>query len=267
MIQAAPGIHLEADGLRIGHGRHIVGDGISLSVGPGEIVALLGPNGGGKTTLFRTLLGLLLPLGGRLHLDGRPLTHWTRRELAQRMGYVPQGHASIFPYTVLDTVLMGRAARLPPLAQPGRTDRELAHHCLELMGVAHLAQRGLDEVSGGERQLALIARALAQEPGLLIMDEPTASLDLGNQQRVLDQIGRLRNEGMGVLLSTHQPEHALAVADRIALLREGRLKGPGAPTEIATAQNLADLYGVTAEQIMERLPRAWFTLMEKPMAL
>ncbi len=255
-------IALQARDLRIGHGRRVVAEGLTLDMAPGEIIALLGPNGGGKTTLFRTLLGLLPPLGGELTLDHKPLQQWPRRALAQRIGYVPQAGASVFPYTVFDTVLMGRAARLPLLAQPGAADRELAEHCMALLGIVQLAQRSLNEISGGERQLALIARALAQQPGLLIMDEPTASLDFGNQQRVLDQIQRLRGEGMAVLLSTHQPEHALAVADRIALLHAGRMSGPGPVAEIATAHRLAELYGVTPRQLRDRMPRAWSELQE-----
>ncbi|RMX04214.1 ABC transporter ATP-binding protein [Corticibacter populi] len=256
-------LRLQARGLRIGHGRRVVADGLSLTIGPGEIVALLGPNGGGKTTLFRTLLGLLPPLGGQLLLDGRAVADWPRRALAQRIAYVPQATTSHFGYAVLDMVLMGRAARLAPLAQPQAADRALALQCLALLGVEQLAGRNHNEISGGERQLVLIARALAQQPALLVMDEPTASLDFGNQQRVLDQIGRLRDGGMAVLLSTHQPEHALAVADRLALLHEGRLIGPGAVEEIATVQRLAALYRVSAQQLIERLPRSWSERMAR----
>jgi len=245
---------MRARELSTGHGRRVVGQGIALCLAPGRVTALLGPNGGGKTTLFRTLLGLLPPLAGEIELDGRPLAHWGRRQIARRLGYVPQGQASVFPYSVLDTVLMGRAARLAPLAQPGRADRDAAWASLERLGIAHLARRGLGEVSGGERQLALIARALAQETPLLIMDEPTASLDFGNQQRVLDQIGLLRDGGMGILLSTHQPEHALALADEIGLLHQGRLLGPGPAAEVAAPEQLARLYGMTPEQVIRRMP-------------
>lgn len=254
MTAGAAPVRLEAEALCIGHGRRVVAQDMAFSLDAGEVVVLLGPNGGGKTTLFRTLLGLLPALGGRLVLDGRALTQWTRREIARRLGYVPQGHAALFPYTALETVLMGRAAHLSPLAQPARADREIAQRSLARMGVEHLAHRSVSEISGGERQLVLIARALAQEPGLLVMDEPTASLDFGNQQRVLDQIRGLRDQGMAILVSTHQPEHALAVADRIALLHEGRLIGPGPVAEVATPQRLANLYGVTVQQVLDRLP-------------
>ncbi|THU04547.1 ABC transporter ATP-binding protein [Lampropedia puyangensis] len=246
-------IRLQAQQLAVGHGQRIVAQGIDLDLGAGQITALLGPNGGGKTTLFRTLLGLLPPLAGALLLDGLPLAQWPRRQLAQRMAYVPQGQTHVFTYTVLDTVLMGRAARLGPLAQPRRQDRDIAWQCLVQMGIAALAHRNQNEISGGERQLALIARALAQQPSLLIMDEPTASLDFGNQQRVLDQIQVLRNAGMAIVLSTHQPEHALLVADQIALLHQGRLIGPGPAQAIANAEELAQIYRVSPAQIRKRL--------------
>ncbi|THJ34332.1 ABC transporter ATP-binding protein [Lampropedia aestuarii] len=249
----AAAITLQARQLVIGHGKRMVARGLELDIGAGQITALLGPNGAGKTTLFRTLLGLLPPLAGQLLLDGKELMQWPRRLLAQRLGYVPQGQANVFAYTVLDTVLMGRVARLGPLAQPGAYDRELAWHCLEQMGIAALAERSQSEISGGERQLALIARALAQQPAILVMDEPTASLDFGNQQRVLDQIQQLRDAGMAIVMSTHQPEHALAVADQIALLHDGRLLGPGPAQAIATAENLARIYRVTPEQLRRRL--------------
>ncbi|KAB2901996.1 MAG: ABC transporter ATP-binding protein, partial [Burkholderiaceae bacterium] len=157
--------------------------------------------------------------------------------------------------SALDMVLMGRAVRLPALASPSGADRALANACLERLGIAALAPRLFTELSGGERQLVLIARALAQEPALLIMDEPTASLDFGNQIRVLEQIGALRAHGMAVLLSTHQPEHALQVADRIALLGRGGLQAVGSARATATARALATLYGVPCAAIEARLFR------------
>lgn len=244
---------LRAENLCIGHGKRVVASGLSFTVAPSQVLALLGPNGSGKSTLFRTLLGLLPPLGGSLWLDGQPLAQWSRRALARRIGYVPQAYASHFDYTVLDTVLMGRAAHLSPLTQPGPADREQAQACLARLGIAHLGARTMHAISGGERQLALIARALAQEAALLVMDEPTASLDFGNQLRVLEQLQQLREQGVAVLLSTHQPDHAMQVADRLMLLDDGRMTGPGPVAEVATAEALAALYKVTPQQVRERL--------------
>lgn len=235
---------VEVRDLAVGYGRRCVSAGIGFRIEAGEKLCLLGPNGCGKTTLFRTLLGLLPALAGELRVLGRPIAQWPRAALARSIAYVPQAHAGIFPFTVADMVLMGRTAHIGRFSSPSARDREIAARCLAALGVAHLEQRRFTEISGGERQLALIARALAQEPKLLVMDEPTASLDFGNQLRVLDHIERLGEHGMAVLMSTHQPEHALRVADRIALLAPGGLAAIGAAAEVATPAALAALYGV-----------------------
>lgn len=244
---------LELQGLRTGHGRRVVSEAVDLSIAAGEVLCLLGPNGCGKTTLFRTVLGMLPPLAGRVLVQGQPVQHWPRAEFARRVGYVPQAQAGVFAFEALDMVLMGRAARLPLLARPSGVDRTMALACMERLQIAHLAARRYTELSGGERQLVLIARALAQEPALLVMDEPTASLDFGNQIRVLEQIEALSAQGMAMLLSTHQPEHGLRVASRIALLGHGRLLGVGEPRAVATPAALAELYGVSEAAIAAHL--------------
>lgn len=240
--------------LAIGHGRRIVAAGISFGLGAGEVVCLLGPNGSGKTTLLRTLLGLLSPQKGEVLLQGRPLAQWRRDEVARRIGYVPQAHEGLFPYRVQDVVLMGRSARIGRFATPSARDCEVADRCLDALGITHLRDCIYTRISGGERQLVLIARALAQEPVLLVMDEPTASLDFGNQIRVLEHVERLRNRGIAVLLSTHQPGHALRVADRIALLADGGISAFGPAHATATAKALAALYGVSTHLIQTHLP-------------
>lgn len=244
---------LELLGLRTGHGRRMVSEAVDLCIAAGEVLCLLGPNGCGKTTLFRTVLGLLPPLAGQVLVQGQPVQHWPRAEFARRVGYVPQAQAGVFAFEALDMVLMGRAARLPLLARPSGADRAMALACMQRLQIAHLAARRYTELSGGERQLVLIARALAQEPALLVMDEPTASLDFGNQIRVLEQIAGLSAQGMAVLLSTHQPEHALRVATRIALLGRGRLLDVGEPRAVATPSALAGLYGVGEAAIAAHL--------------
>lgn len=244
---------LEARDLSIGYSGRLVGSSISLRLAAGEILCLLGPNGSGKSTLFRTLLGLLPALGGEVRLRGEPAQHWSRTEFARYVGYVPQAHVSMFPFTVEDVVLMGRSARISRFAMPAAHDAEIARSCLESLGIEHLRERIYTEISGGERQLALIARALAQEPALLILDEPTASLDFGNQIRVLAHIQRLRDQGMGVLLCTHQPEHALQVADRIALLKSGSIQHCGPALEVATVERLAWLYDLSEKVVRASL--------------
>lgn len=244
---------LQAQSLSIGHGRRCVAQGLAFALAPGEVLCLLGANGSGKTTLLRTLLGLLPPLAGEVRCRGQNVAAWPRAAFARHVGYVPQAHAGLFPFTVEDVVLMGRAARVGRFAAPGAADRQVARHCLELLGIARLRASVYMAISGGERQLALIARALAQEPSLLVMDEPTASLDFGNQIRVLEHIGRLRAGGMAVLMSTHQPEHALRIADRVALLGGGRLQAIGAPRATATPAALAALYGVRESAVAASL--------------
>lgn len=246
---------LEACELSVGHGRRCVARGLSFALAPGEVLCLLGANGSGKTTLLRTLLGMLPPLAGEVRCNGQNVAAWPRAAFAQHVGYVPQAHAGLFPFTVEDVVLMGRAARVGRFSAPGAHDRQLARQCLEMLGISRLRTSSYTAISGGERQLALIARALVQQPALLVMDEPTASLDFGNQIRVLEHIERLRAGGMAVLMTTHQPEHALRVADRIALLGGGRLAAIGAPHATATPAALAALYGVSESAVATTLNR------------
>ncbi|GIK85927.1 MAG: iron(III) ABC transporter ATP-binding protein [Betaproteobacteria bacterium] len=233
-----------AERLAFGYAGHPVGRDVSLALRPGEVVALLGPNGGGKTTLFRTLLGLLPARSGRVLLGGTDLRELDRRAIARRVAYVPQAHTGYFPFEVLDVVTMGRTAHLPAFASPGARDREAARAALARVGMSRLEGAAVTRISGGERQLVLIARALAQEAPLIVMDEPTASLDFGNQVRVLDEIRRLRGGGAGVLLSTHHPDHALQLADRVALLHGGRLIADAPPREAITPARLREVYGV-----------------------
>ncbi|MCP5419104.1 MAG: ABC transporter ATP-binding protein [Gammaproteobacteria bacterium] len=240
-------MNLAVSELAFGYGGKTIGSDVSFSLAAGEVLCLLGPNGGGKTTLFKTLLGLLKMHGGSITVEGRDIRHWSRRRLAQVLAYVPQAHNAYFPFTVLDTVLMGRTARLGLFSTPSRRDVSVAETLLATLRIAELRDAAYTQISGGQRQLALIARALAQEPRWLIMDEPTASLDFGNQVRVLQHIKALARQGIGIVLSTHDPDHALACADRVALLHEGRLVRLGPPAEIITSESLRLIYGVDVE--------------------
>jgi len=203
---------------------------------------VLGPNGAGKTTLFRTLLGLLPPHSGKIELAGKPLEAYSRAELARLMTYVPQAHDSYFPFPVRDVVLMGRTAHVGLFAAPGRRDRELADEALRQLRVEHLAHRPFDEISGGEQQLALIARALATEAKLFIMDEPTANLDYGNQLLILDEIARLKTLGKTVLFCTHHPEQAARCADTVLMTRDGKVLALGPARGLITMDNVKTLY-------------------------
>jgi iron complex transport system ATP-binding protein len=236
---------LEVEDLSHGYPGHIVGHGISFTVAAGEVLCVLGRNGEGKSTLFKTILGLLPARAGVLRVDGESIAGWSPRRRALTFGYVPQNGGGIFPFTVAELVLMGRTAHRGPFSAPSAADREAANEAIALLGIGHLAEREWLRVSGGERQLALVARALAQEPRILVLDEPTASLDFGNQVRVLDAVRKLaQTRALSVLLSTHHPEQAFACADRVAVLAGGELLRIGTPAEVVTADTLRACYAV-----------------------
>jgi iron complex transport system ATP-binding protein len=238
---------LDVGDLAFGFPGRTVGRDVSFSLAAGEVMCVLGPNGGGKTTLFRTLLGLLERHSGSIRLEGSPLEDLSRVGIARRVGYVPQGHTGYFAYTVREFVLMGRTAHLGAFASPGKKDVLVADRALESLGIALLADKPVTEISGGERQLALVARALAQEPRLLVLDEPTASLDFGNQVRVLERIGALAGSGIAILFSSHDPDHAFLCARRALLLAEGRVLEIGAPRDVIRPDTLERMYGVSVQ--------------------
>ncbi|TAJ94869.1 MAG: ABC transporter ATP-binding protein [Reyranella sp.] len=235
---------IAASNLAIGYGTTQVAMGIDLAVAPGEILCLLGPNGAGKTTLFKTLLGLIPALQGAVAVNGILVGDMSRAALARAVAYVPQAQVMEFAYTVLDLVLMGRTAHLGPFTSPSAADHDRARSALNELGILDLADREANRISGGQRQLALIARALAQDAPMMVMDEPTASLDLGNRFLVLARVQALRERGFGVVFSTHDPDQARELATRVAVIADGRLAAYGTPDETLTAATLSDVYGV-----------------------
>ena len=239
---------LRASHLHFAYRHRLVLQGVSLTVQPGEVLALLGGNGAGKSTLLRLLLGLLRPTGGEVRLHERPLSAWPRRALARELAYVPQLHQAPFPYRVREVVLLGRLPSHGLLAAPSRADHQAADAALAELELTALAERRYTELSGGERQRVLIARALAQGARLLVFDEPSNGLDYGGQLRLLARMRRLAQAGHGVLFTTHHPDHARQAADRVALLADGRIDADGAPAEVLTEAAVARLYGLNEDE-------------------
>ncbi|MBB3104329.1 ABC transporter ATP-binding protein [Azomonas macrocytogenes] len=241
-----PGV-LRACGLRFERAGRTVLDGIDLSLASGDILALLGVNGAGKTTLLRCLLGLLRPCAGQVSLDGAPLASLSRQRLACRLAYVPQAHVAPFPFSVREVVTLGRLPYQGPFGAAGATDLDAVESAIDQLGIGALAERPYTELSGGERQLTLIARALAQGARLLIMDEPVSGLDFGHQIRLLRHLERLAADGYGILKTTHHPDHALACASRVAVLHQGRIEVDDVPDKVLTPERIRRLYRVDVE--------------------
>jgi iron complex transport system ATP-binding protein len=237
--------------LTIGYRDRVVGRHLDIARAPGEVLALLGPNGGGKTTLLKTLLGLLPPLSGEVRLGERALSDFSNNERARLLAYVPQSHVATFAFTVEAIVLMGRTAHNSFLSAPAAADRAIVAQSLERLGIAHLKDRPYTMISGGERQLVLLARALAQEPRYIVLDEPTASLDFGNQGKVMQEIRNLSASGHGVLFTTHDPNHAMRAADRAYPIRNGERIGEGDTGTILVRAELERLYGASVEEISD----------------
>lgn len=238
------GMRMEAREVRAGYrGRDVVRD-VSFTLDSGEVLCLLGPNGVGKTTLFKSLLGFIPLTAGSLTVDGRPVNHRDRKATASLIGYVPQVHEPPFPFVVHDVVVMGFISRADPLSGPPRRAFEEADSLLELLGVGYLRDRVYTEISGGERQMVLIARALMQNPSFLMMDEPTSNLDFGNQMRVLAQVCALARRGVGVIMTSHFPDHAFLCCDKAAVMSRGEPFRVASVDEIVTEGTLERAYGI-----------------------
>jgi iron complex transport system ATP-binding protein len=217
---------------------------VSFQMGQGEILAVLGPNGVGKTTLFRCILGFHRRYRGSILINGREAKTLGSRKLSADVAYIPQSHGHAFNYSVLDMVLMGTTPSVNPLSVPGKRQKEVAYDALARIGAEHLAKSSFSHLSGGEQQLVLIARALAQDAGILLMDEPTSNLDYGNQTRILQQIRQLADRGYTILLSSHNPQQALWYADNILAMEDGRVAAFGTPCEVMNSNLLRRLYGI-----------------------
>ena len=234
----------EVRGLSCGYGGRALVKDINMKVAAGEVVCVLGPNGAGKTTFFKTILGYLPCVSGEVLWNEKALALQNARQRAQVLAYVPQTHAPPFPYSVRDVVAMGRTAHLKPFQSPTASDYELCDEMLGKLKLSHLCDKAYTRISGGERQMVLIARALVQEPSLLLMDEPTSNLDYGNQVKVLQQVLDMASEGLAVVMTTHSPEHAAVCAGRVALFQTGKPILLGTPDEVICKEVLREAYGV-----------------------
>lgn len=237
-------MNISVQNLSFGYGAHLVLNNISFVAAEGTLLSVLGPNGVGKSTLFRCILGLLNGYRGTIKVGDDDINKLSSRELAHNIAYIPQSHYPTFSYSVLDMVLMGTTHTLTAFSSPGKKQAEQAFLSLERLNISHLAESDFSKLSGGEQQLVLIARALAQQAKVLLMDEPTSSLDFGNQLRVLQEIKKLTYEGYTVLLSTHNPQHALQFSDGIIALSDGNIVANGIPHEVMDEKLLRKLYDV-----------------------
>lgn len=235
---------LEVSDLRFAYhaNRGDVLKGVTFSLGEGEILCLLGSNGTGKTTLLRCLLGFSKPKGGTVAIDGKNIVGMAPKERAHHMAYVPQSSSLAFPYFAREVVLMGRVSHLAPGAAHSAHDKEVALASMRRLQIEHLAERRYQELSGGEKQMVLVARALAQEARLLVMDEPTANLDYHNQVKILAAIKHLAAQGLAILMTSHYPDHAFLACSTVALMSGGRIVDAGAPDDVVTSESLTALY-------------------------
>ena len=238
---------IQVENLSFAYGEQKVLKSVSFSAEYGEFLSVLGPNGVGKSTLFRCMLGLLTPLAGHTLIDGKDIAGMTAAELSRSIAYIPQSHSPVFNYSVQDIVLMGTTARLGRFASPGRTQHEEALELLETLKLSGIRDRSYRNISGGERQLVLIARAMAQKAKILIMDEPSSSLDYGNRLRVMDAVKSLTERGYCVIQSTHDPDQAYRYSDKILAMYGGEVLAFGAPQDTVCPEVISRLYGVNVE--------------------
>lgn len=219
---------------------------VTFSLKRGQILCILGPNGIGKSTLLKCC-GRVLPLRiGEVRIEGKEIEHWSRRKLAQKVGYVPQAHHIVFPFSVLQLVLLGRTPHIPEYSRPGDNDVKIAEEALKSVGIEHLRDAPVNRISGGECQLAMIARALAQEPSLMILDEPTNHLDFGNQVRILHILNKLAIErNISIIMSTHYPDHTFLLSCHVGIMTEGIVSLVGQAEDVVTENSLEETYQIS----------------------
>jgi iron complex transport system ATP-binding protein len=222
---------------------------VSFSVYPGEVISILGPNGAGKSTLLNCIANLLTPDSGNILFNGKSIKTMNVKEISRYVGYVPQNHNPAYAYTVRDFVVMGRTPHLGLFAQPKEEDYELVHDTLEQMGILHLAHKPYTEISGGERQQVTIARAIVQQPQIILFDEPTAHLDFGNQVRIIKMIKYLSSQGFAILMTTHTPDHVIMLGDRVGILDRNGEMTFGNTEDILREDILSSVYNTDLKMV------------------
>lgn len=235
---------LKIKNLSGGYGDKIICKNLTCQVDTGEVLCVLGPNGCGKTTFFRLLLGVLGKSAGEIFVNEIPFSSLSRKELSRKIAYIPQSHTPTFSYTVLEVVIMGRASYFSAFSAPKQKDIQKAFKALEQLNIGYLANQVYTSLSGGQRQLVLIARALCQDASILVMDEPGSSLDYSNQQILMDTISSLADSGYAVILSTHSPEYPFSVGHKAMLMKEGQIVSFGRTETAITSDVLKEVFGV-----------------------
>ncbi len=224
---------------------------VNFSLDKGEVLSILGTNGAGKSTLLNCIANLFKPYTGEVRLNGRPMASMSAREVARIVGYVPQIHTPAYAYTVREFVVMGRTPYIGAFASPSAQDYQIADQALERMGIAHLRHKAYTEISGGERQQVTIARVLAQQPLLILLDEPTAHLDYGNQYRVVQMVKQLAREGYALIMTTHNPDHAIILNGKVAILNREGVLGVGQAADTLNRETLSSLYGLEIKTVFD----------------
>jgi iron complex transport system ATP-binding protein len=238
-------VRIKLDNVGVNYGKYKAAEGISFEVGPGEVLTIVGPNGSGKSTIIKCMAQILKPSAGKVYIDGRDLAGIDLHEVAMLIGYVPQNFHYLFFSNVMETVLLGRKPHIK--WRVGKKDLDIVQKALDNMGIAHMAGKFMDELSGGEKQKVYIARTLAQEPQLYLLDEPTSNLDLKHQIEVLEITKRLtREQGVSMIMALHDLNLAMKYSDKIAIMQKGRLYAYGTPEDVLTVENINKVYGVEA---------------------
>lgn len=215
---------------------------VSFSLNDGDICCILGRNGVGKSTLFKTILRLLHPIDGKVCIDGENVAKWSASKMASYFAYVSQSHKAVFPYLTEEFIMLGRMGKMNAFSSPSKKDEEVVDKIIEELNIEHLRNKPYTDMSGGERQLVTIAKALAQEPKVLVLDEPTANLDYGNKVLVMSRMKQLAESGLCIIFTSHDPEHALLLNSKTVILYPGRVPTFGNATEVITEKSMLDAY-------------------------